>query len=92
MGSHRSLWGHNKSQNKLTAALFLEHDDVKQTVYSIISIFSLQAVSLRYPLALTGGRDKCALLWDLERGVAIRLELDHYHFIHNSYTHTKRFA
>ena len=32
MGSHRSLWGHNKSQNKLTAALFLEHDDVKHTV------------------------------------------------------------
>ena len=33
LGSHRSLWGHNKSQNKLTAALFLEHDDVKHTVF-----------------------------------------------------------
>ena len=31
-GHIESLWGHNKSQNKLTAALFLEHDDVKHTV------------------------------------------------------------
>ena len=35
-----------------------------------------QAVDLRYPLALTGSRDKTALLWDLESGVAIR-ELKH---------------
>ena len=34
-----------------------------------------QAVSLRWPLALTGSRDKCALLWDLERGVAIRWDM-----------------
>ena len=32
LGSHRSLKGHYKSQNKLTAALFLKHDDVKHTV------------------------------------------------------------
>ena len=27
------LWGHHKSQNNLTAALFLKQDDVKHTVY-----------------------------------------------------------
>ena len=36
---------------------------------------SCQTVSLRYPLALTGSRDKSALLWDLERGVAIRWDI-----------------
>ena len=41
MGSHRSLWGHNKSKNKLTAALFLEHDDVKHTVYCLILIITV---------------------------------------------------
>ena len=30
--SHRSLWGHQKSQNKLTAAPVLKQDDVKHTV------------------------------------------------------------
>ena len=37
-GSHRSLWGHQKSQNKLKAALFLKRDDVKHTVHSDIEL------------------------------------------------------
>ena len=39
MGSHRSLWGHSKSQNNLTAALFLEHDDMKHTVFQKRQIY-----------------------------------------------------
>ena len=37
---------------------------------------SVRSLYLRYPLAISGSRDKTALLWDLEKGEAIR-ELKH---------------
>eukprot|EP00090_Calanus_glacialis_P004077 TRINITY_DN13023_c0_g1_i1.p1 TRINITY_DN13023_c0_g1~~TRINITY_DN13023_c0_g1_i1.p1 ORF type:complete len:713 (+),score=103.45 TRINITY_DN13023_c0_g1_i1:114-2252(+) len=37
---------------------------------------SIRSLCLRYPLAMSGSRDKTALLWDLEKGQAIR-ELKH---------------
>ena len=36
----------------------------------------VRSLCLRYPLALSGSRDKTALLWDLEKGEAVR-ELKH---------------
>ena len=37
---------------------------------------SIRTVCSRYPLGLSGSRDKTAVLWDLDKGVAIR-ELKH---------------